>query len=548
MKGRVSLKTALLILGFVPSIMIGIILCIVTVMTSGKTLEENIYTKLKAAAQGLSVYYGDIGFQGKNYEYIDSLVEQDIHMTLFMGNTRHITSLKDENGERLEGTKGNPEIFEIVKTGEVYMDKGVSINNEDFYVYYVPVYDKSGNVTGMAFAGEPDTVVKDALLHSMTLSVGVIVAVELLMFVCITLISNKLRRIMVDAIEFTNTIAEGNIGKECDIDSTITEVASLINGVDKLRNKLVEVIGMVKSNADRLNTNVEESTNGIEICNQAADGVTQAMDDLAKGSMGMADSVQNVSCTIQNIGDTITELTKLAGNATTYSEYVKHESLTADESVKELIEANQETSNISVEVVNGINESAIAIEGITKAADTIAQIASQTSLLALNASIEAARAGEAGRGFAVVADEISKLANQSNESTVEIQRTVAEVVKTSNNNEKLATKIQESVHKEGEVLKQVTEMFHAINTGIDDTSKSVKVMSTKVEELNNDKQSIIDEVGSLSSVSEENAASCEETTATMEEMKANIEEIHSKVNESAEMAKELENSVAYFRI
>ncbi len=73
-----------------------------------------------------------------------------------------------------------------------------------------------------------------------------------------------------------------------------------------------------------------------------------------------------------------------------------------------------------------INQS---ISAIREMAEVISGIAEQTKMLSMNAAIEAAHAGEYGKGFAVVAEELGRLAAASLESSSDIGKTVAEVVK-----------------------------------------------------------------------------------------------------------------------
>lgn len=102
-----------------------------------------------------------------------------------------------------------------------------------------------------------------------------------------------------------------------------------------------------------------------------------------------------------------------------------------DKVVPELILGKQSAitvANDSRDRLQNAIEGTKVIEQIAQVSTAIQEIASQTSLLALNASIEAARAGEAGKGFAVVAEEIKKLSENTAEEISKVNELVLKVL------------------------------------------------------------------------------------------------------------------------
>ena len=149
------------------------------------------------------------------------------------------------------------------------------------------------------------------------------------------------------------------------------------------------------------------------------------------------------------------------------------------------------------------NNSALKIGEATK---LIANIASQTNLLSLNASIEAARAGEAGRGFAVVADQIRTLAEQSAQSAVDSRTLIEASLNEVSNGNKGANEASAS-------LQNVVVGVHAIA----DSAKEMKEISAS-QAMAMEQADV--GINKIAEVVETNSATAQEAFATSEELTA----------------------------
>lgn len=180
--------------------------------------------------------------------------------------------------------------------------------------------------------------------------------------------------------------------------------------------------------------------------------------------------------------------------------------------------------------------------------DFISSIASQTSLLSLNASIEAARAGEFGKGFAVVASEIQKLADESSSSAQTIADIIASLIAESNMTVKIMQEVEEIIADQRQKLEITQRGFAELEEGIIKTREDTDMIEEKTKICDASRKNVMDVIANLSALSEENAASAQETTASMQELGATINLLAEAADSLMELSSQMDEQMKFFQL
>ncbi|MBQ7707744.1 MAG: methyl-accepting chemotaxis protein [Lachnospiraceae bacterium] len=495
---------------------------------------------------------GGVEVQEELQKQLDAMHEKTkIDYTLFIGDTRRMTTLFDKDGKRMVGTNITvPDVLDVLETGTDYYSDNVKIGNKDYYGYYTPLRNPDGSIIGMVFTGRPAIDVKDdisGLVKKIVLAVIAFSTISCIIgFSLAGLISGKMN-MLADNIK---TISEGDLKLEVPyvLLKRPDEIGTIARAISDMKDKLSEVIGNTKNLAEKIKASGYDLSLSASNAAEASNQVVTAVEDITKGSLSQAESVQTSNENTGQIGEDIDGITSNINTLNDLVDSMKKASDRAMEAMDDLLAQNGEVTEAVSSIRSVIENTANSVQEISQMSHIISDIADQTNLLSLNATIEAARAGESGRGFAVVASEISNLATQSQDAVVKIEEVTQKLVDDSISSVQTVDSLVEEFETQSDKIVLTREDMNALSENATRVQSSVVDTGDKANTINVTKESLISIMEDLSAISEENAASTEETNASMEELNSTFQVISQNAVSLQTVAEQLRKQIAFFKL
>lgn len=273
----------------------------------------------------------------------------------------------------------------------------------------------------------------------------------------------------------SNKVASGDLTQRIDVLSN-DEMGQLGDDLNRMTEGLSIITKQITEASHSMVTMLEE--------------VKHAVNVQSSGATEQASSINQITASLAEIEKSSTQTIEKAKDLGDVAERTREKGQLGLEAVEQSVEgmkAVREKVQAIAQTILDLSNKTQQVGEITAVVNNLAQ---QSKMLALNASIEAAKAGESGRGFAVVASEVKNLAEQSEQSTAQVQKILEDIRHAT---EKAVMATEEGtkgvdvgtklVEQTGEVVRSLSDVIHETTIATQQIEAAVRQESVGIEQI-----------------------------------------------------------------
>ncbi len=534
-----KLKYKILFVALLPILVVCIAVMVINNTVIKNTLLDKTKNELKATAEALSAAYnqnsgeyfqnddGEIWKGTYNVSLSQKLVTEmsektGSSLTFFYGDKRLVTSLKDKKGDYILGSKAGDYLKKnVLEGGKDVFTSRVSVEGTMYYGYYIPVkQNNSDDIIGMIFAGMPAREV-DKTINLVSGLLFLILGIVLVLTIFVSVLASKeIASAIEDSVLVVQNMASGNLNVSINRKNLgrKDEVGKLSAGTKSLRESLGNMIGAISDNTLSLDVASQDMSNIAGQASDAMDSISENLKSVLESAKNQAEVTASVDDNVNNINMMLKQTGDEADGLSDAADDMLGTGREVDNSLKNLYNSNEEVLDAIERIRKQTSETDISVDKIKEAVNLIASIAEETNLLSLNASIEAARAGESGKGFAVVAVEISKLAEQSNAASADIEKMIMDLGQNSERTVETMEMVQDAINRQSDDMNNTRKIFEKVKDRINLVAKGVANIREATERLEGETTYIAEDINGLNTAANKNMKNVKETMEAGEEV------------------------------
>jgi methyl-accepting chemotaxis protein len=385
----------------------------------------------------------------------------------------------------------------VLGLGETYRGE-YTVNGIVYYGLHIPLKDGSGSRVGIVSMSLPMTQVGQTvqLINRVVLPLllgGIAVLLIIFILLLRLLVIVPLKRTAATAAAVSENLSSREadftyqmpVKRNDEIGVIIRSINGFIASLREQVSRLKDTQSSLQAIGENLSGQSEESVKANSRIMDAATTIQSQTEDQAKSLERTNQVLQNAAEGLDGLNVLIVDQNKaITASSTSVNEMagtINAVTLAVREmkdQFNNLVAVAEDGKERQADVDKQIQSIQAQSEALVGANTAIAQIASKTNLLAMNAAIEAAHAGDTGRGFAVVADEIRTLAENARSQSNSIKAELTGIARSVQDTVGISAKSQEAFRLVSDQI-SATDAFIA---RIDAAMETQRKASAQIEE------------------------------------------------------------------